>query len=196
MLLLEKANDLAPGESVAVSRDEVLQSIPVCCSFYASAVKKPRKLLYRGVSGCMDEYFIARPRTDRRPLTTPLQVHDSFVAWLDRNGFVANRQNSLFTTSDIRSTEKYGNVYAIFPFDGFDFTWSPACRDLFCHWNERTGTDQTVPVAPMLEQLHYTKEDLKGAIVSGNEVMVASRPYLAVRRDLIDDLVASLKLFE
>jgi len=43
------------------------------------------------------------------------------------------RSNSIFTTTDRGQASNYGRVYAIFPKDGFKFTWSPLHDDIVLH---------------------------------------------------------------
>lgn len=192
MSILENIRDFPAGEMGPLSTTEALEVVTVHCTIYISAVQTAGKLLYRGLRNCPHDYFLASPRTDRLPATTPKQVHDGFVRWMRAKGFNANRDNSVFATSDKRSAELYGALYAIFPVNGFSFTWSPDCRDLFHDWAAEGMPNASDEIDALLQGMHYTDRDLPAAINSGNEVMLADSPYLGVRLELVDKLTFSL----
>lgn len=194
MSILKNIEGLPVGEMEALSTTEALEAVAVHCTNYISAARTAGKLLYRGLQNCSHDYFLARPRTDRLPATTPKQVHDGFVRWMRAKGFTANRDNSVFATSDKRSAELYGALYAIFPVNGFSFTWSPECRDLFHDWAAEGMPNASDEIDALLQGMRYTDRDLPAAISSGNEVMLADSPYLGVRLELVDKLAFSLGL--
>lgn len=69
---------------------------------------------------------------NRKPKDTAELVHDQLNKLIKRAGFIANRENSIFTTSDESFARSYGQYTAlIFPMDGFDFLWSKRFSDLF-----------------------------------------------------------------
>lgn len=198
-MLLKRAKELSPGEiDICISGDDVIETIVRRCSISIGASNASKRFLFRGVEQ-QCEYFLGIPRLDRRPRDTPPVVHAGFVEWLGNKGFKANRNNSLFTSSSYGAAKGYtlengGEVFAIFPFDGFDFTWARNCSDLFAEWAAATGEDITKPLEPFLEGIDFVSTDLEAALLSENEILCASAPYVAVRADLLGTVGARIGL--
>ena len=69
-------------------------------------------------------YFIGNPRIDRWPKDTKQTIQIKVDEMLQKMGFTALRRNSIFATSDMLATISFGKMYAIFPLNGFTYTWS------------------------------------------------------------------------
>jgi hypothetical protein len=68
--------------------------------------------------------FVGQSREDRRTKdsnSSQTQVFDSALA---NNGFKALRSNSVFVSSSPSVASDYGTIWVIFPFNGFDFTYT------------------------------------------------------------------------
>lgn len=100
------------------------------CSEFLKAVHETGKFLYRGQ---MDEslpVFVGNPRTGRQTTDSDPKAQALLDKYFTLMGFKALRSNSIFTTSDEHHASGYGKIYAIFPKNGFSFTWSTEHNDL------------------------------------------------------------------
>jgi hypothetical protein len=100
------------------------------CGQYLKDVKETRKFLCRGQHDASQPVFIAHPRADREPKDSGKKASQQVDAALSASGFKALRSNSIFTSADYDQASNYGDVFAIFPKDGFSFTWSTKHDDL------------------------------------------------------------------
>jgi hypothetical protein len=101
------------------------------CQQFLKEMKKSKKLMFHGFKSDLNpnEIFIGKPRFDREPSDTEKNHQDFLDKALTSNGFKALRSNSIFCSSSVNQTEDYGEVYIIFPLDGFSFTWSTIHSD-------------------------------------------------------------------
>lgn len=110
------------------------------CSDAILAMQEANKFLYRGIEKA-PPMFHGRSRNDRNAMDTSSSVTGEVNKLLNIQGLVANRSNSIFCTSNQKDATQYGIMYAIFPVNGFKFTWSPVIRDMthyfssFSIWN-------------------------------------------------------------
>jgi hypothetical protein len=123
--------EINPGEHKRLSNDDATLEkigafIQAHCKTMLSANKAANKFLYRGIDAMMsnNSIFLANPRTDRRPLDTKVGVQSTMDDYLRSQGFTALRTNSIFCTSDYEDAALFGDVFIIFPLDGFSYTWS------------------------------------------------------------------------
>ena len=72
---------------------------------------------------------MGHPRLDRRPLHTAAHLQAAIDKTLTAAGFTALRCNSIFCCGG-KAAGEFGKVYAIFPLDGFDYTWCESAEDL------------------------------------------------------------------
>lgn len=103
------------------------------CGEFLTAARAANKLLFRGQSDSEHPVFVGYPRENRRPKDSSAEAQQLFDQYLSALGFKALRSNSIFTSSDDIQAGNYGTVYAIFPKDGFSFTWSTKETDLVMH---------------------------------------------------------------
>lgn len=110
------------------------------CSDFLKSAQAADKFLYRGQRDTKLPVFVGRPRADREPKDSSVEAQKLADKCLTIMGFKALRSNSIFTSADYSQADNYGTVYAIFPKNGFDFTWSPKHDDLVIHsTGELTG---------------------------------------------------------
>jgi len=100
------------------------------CSEYLTAVRATGRVLYRGQYDSKMPIFVGYPRKNRQPKDSDEKAQKIYDENLTIMGFDALRSNSIFTTSDFNQAEGYGNLYAIFPKNGFKFTWATKEADL------------------------------------------------------------------
>ena len=99
------------------------------CSQFVSEMKKAKRLLFRGIDTTKHDVFYGRPRVDRQPMDTNIEIQRKIDKLLLVAGFKALRSNSIFATSDASQAEEYGEPYFIFPKNGYSFTWSSKHSD-------------------------------------------------------------------
>lgn len=87
------------------------------------------RFLYRGVED-MPPAFRGMSRENRWPKDSDHRISLMFDQLLAANGMVALRGNSIFTTSYKQGARSFGPTYIIFPFDGFNFTYTNQKDDL------------------------------------------------------------------
>jgi hypothetical protein len=101
------------------------------CGEYLKSVKETGgKLLFRGQSDTSQPIFVAYPRKDREPKDSSAEAQKLIDKYLSALDFKALRSNSLFTTTNEDQADNYGTIYAIFPKNGFHYTWSHKHDDL------------------------------------------------------------------
>jgi len=88
------------------------------CSDFLHVMKFTGKLVYRGLRTNVS-VFEGRSREDRVPKDSNLATSNRLDQALRNHGFKALRSNSIFTTTDRSFAIGYGNIYCIFPKNGF-----------------------------------------------------------------------------
>lgn len=204
MKINEIDTDLQPGEKrqfepsntdASRSWDKFVSD----CSESIKAMQTANKLLYRGVrnKANMPEIFVGSSRKDRKPLDSGQKMQGVFDQVLADKGFIALRSNSIFCTSMYEFAVGYGPVYAIFPVNGFKFTWSSEVDDLtefmynrnieFTH--EMTSYMQTHPDFVR----SYKQDNLVSALYSENEIFINGQYYAFRNRIVGDGIVSKIK---
>lgn len=103
------------------------------CSEAVDAVIKTGKFLFRGQEDTSKPVFVGRPWDKREPRDSNADAQVLYDKNLKLMGFTALRSNSIFTTSTKSNAAEFGTIYAIFPKNGFSFTWSTVNDDLVLH---------------------------------------------------------------
>lgn len=152
------------------------------------------KFLYRGIDsmpGGFKNYFIGKSPKDRLPRDTDINVQTKIDQKLLDGGFIAIRSNSIFCTSVLAQAQFYGFAYIIFPFNGFDYTWSPKISDLtttFTIGKYHSANKNTVafldkllslPTDKFINKYQFTDVNLQNAFSKNREVLIHGK-YVAV----------------
>jgi len=107
---------------------EVLTFLEKHCKQALTAMLATKRFLYTGMSGKWPGkgklISLARSRDNRKPVDTEKPIQEFVDNILRTQGFRALRSNSKFVTSDSDQADTYGDIYLVFPIDGFDYTWS------------------------------------------------------------------------
>lgn len=117
----------------AATYSSVARKIERDCSEFltVSRARENNRLLFRGFKSARPDFFSDRSHNDRKPRDTVPKMQEAIDNWLSKNGFTARRANSVFTTADPIVAKKYGDVYAVFPKNGFHYTWFQVAFDLY-----------------------------------------------------------------
>ena len=98
------------------------------CSDFLSILKEARSrnpgtLLYSGRRFLRSTYF-GKSREERHPKDSSSLFHNFTVDVFSSLGIDARRDNSIFTTVSKGVASGYGNVYIIFPVNGFKYSYT------------------------------------------------------------------------
>lgn len=186
----------------------------------ACAVMKHYGLLYRGLGrdqpGITSYVHTDTTPVNRIPTCTSFRPNPysntgfqiEFDAHLKKLGFKALRSNSIFCSGNLAEAATYGKLFAIFPHNGFDFTWSPEIEDAYNAWEKfETGYDRLhspPPIAGGRGEWHkilhnmtqndfkmifkFRQTDLGEAIKSKNEIYIHGT-YTQYDLDIYGDLI-------
>jgi hypothetical protein len=112
-------------DNISIAESDIEALIKTNCSEALKICQTTHKAIYRGMGiygGGPYEFISDTPKQRRKPTLNS----DRFQAFIDdilyANGFKALRSNSIFCTSNREMASEYGNIYVIFPFDGFSMT--------------------------------------------------------------------------
>jgi hypothetical protein len=183
-------SELAPGEKMdflstnASANDKLILLIEKHCSDALQAMRQAHKPLYRGFRGSHGYAFIGAPRKARRTFTNK-GVVDLFNEHFKRSGIKANRSNSISTTSAAGAANTFGDLYYIFPVNGFSFSWSPMVNDfgsIFGGYNLEEFHNAYPGEGSLVDEFNYTDRYFDAALKSGNEINILGR-YVAVEAE-------------
>jgi hypothetical protein len=128
------------------------------CSEYLSSVQQTHKFLFRGQDDALQPIFVAYPRPDRKPRNSDPEAQKLMDGYLKALGFKALRSNSIFTSTDYRQATEYGDVFAIFPKNGFSFTWSTEHDDFIMNDASDIDVDYEYPEDVASDYYDWKKE--------------------------------------
>jgi hypothetical protein len=155
-IVLEKANQL-----VAYIKQN--------CKPWLVESKKGLNYVYRGFSGNPRNLaFLKDVRQNRRPRDSGRKQHEVMDFMITACGKVANRSNSIFTTSDISTATEYGTAYVAIPVGNFHYTWHVDLDDWHGHavWEDasylrRIVEPAAVQAPAMVSQAEWKEERSK-----------------------------------
>jgi hypothetical protein len=186
--------------------EKIVPLIQQHCRQALYGMQQANRFLYRGVKKMPAVAFLGQSRENRSPSASSATFHRNINLAFATAGFVANRSNSIFATSDKGEAAGYAlgssnKPYMIFPIDGFKFTWSPSIQDLFVNEYGLFGNgpeeylkrmkfyyeDDADPelINEFLWKSEYTDKDFGAAVSSRNEIMIHGQ-YYAVSTEFED----------
>ena len=170
------------------------------------------KTLKRGMKNKSD-LFIGNVRPDRKPMSTPLPIHEFMDNWFYEKFGVRFRSNAMFVTKSQGSARLYGNVYIVFPIGEFKYCYSSTIDDLYATIANEIESKLSSHYAPLtkekfndflsdednlefaidivekiLTESKYVDNDLKYVSYTP-EIMINCKTYLAIKSDLYDDFI-------
>ena len=122
-----KVHDLAnPDEDSGITKindiEKLAETIKHNCKDTLRAYQHSGDFLYRGIKNVWDKVIITGIRPDRRPVEMKPEFHEILHDAFLKLGLRATRKNAIFCTTNIDLADDWGNVYVIFPKDGWDVT--------------------------------------------------------------------------
>lgn len=198
-----KYGEIKPGGKLLLTPEQLNDAIAFIkrrCKKILEDYRKTNRIFYRGTSTAGD-IFIGKPIANRRPVDTNPIYQKLLDNKLSLMGFKALRSNSIFVTSSEYGTSSYGSQYAIFPIDGFSYTWTPLADDLtntFDLAGKNYSNDFVNDLYDLDNKEFVKKYEFKNnvgiynVLRSGNEVYI-NGPYVAVKTDI---LIFSIIMYE
>ncbi len=185
----------ATVERKGITIPDLKKLVPYMSDFL-KLYRRSRNLLYHGEWTYADPLmFIKTSRPNRIPKDTPEELQNALDKKLKQAGFEAVRGNSIFCSGSLSFVKDYGTPYAIFPLNGFDFTWSWKIED-FYELNFSTVETNLINLSPKNFCQHYEFEatDLGDAIKTGNEIylkgtFVAIESKYFIKNKEIDEIL-------
>lgn len=128
--------------------DKYLKLVERDCSQALAAMTQSERFLYRGLKDKRSPQgpietpnaFRGAPHANRKSKDTFPALQIDVDNLLKKAGFAALRSNSIFVTSDPNQASEYGELYLVFPVDGFNMLWSPKYDDFYTGFLDRYGT--------------------------------------------------------
>jgi len=190
------------------------------CSDFLNKSSQAQKLLYRGLKtypySFRDFSFIGRSWDERFTKDTAWDTHRKVSAAMRENGFTATRENSIMCTSSYWAAKQYGEVYMIFPINGFSFTWSRTHADMFSdlferyprrgNWNGLINAfdnsynevdeqqKRSIESNFIKNELELDRTDFHAALLSGHEIYIHGQ-YYALDMSIFQDLNDLLRIY-
>lgn len=185
------ASSVIAGQYNSVSSDfsTIWPEIETNCSDILGVLRQcGTKLLYRGLGEDRGDAFISRPLDPKPSRDTPSHQHERLVEWMKREKFEAHRGNSVYATPNPTVATNYtvwkggasnsSTVYAIFPCNGFKFSWSRAHPDFAVRIEPEFNA---LEVEDAIWSADIVSEGVLDALNHEHEMMFAKVPYYALR---------------
>jgi hypothetical protein len=176
------------------------------CSDILKIYKDEEKVFYRGLRS-KESYIIDNSPIYRQPVDTPLNIHDVVEDKLKSAGFKARRSNSIFVTSIAGLAKEFssraGNIFIVFPFNGFEFTTSELFDDftnsaytLFTPGPNSTKLnvdDFYLKILDMdpkyfVDKYQFQNTNISSPLQNGHEVYIHGK-YLLVNNELFPNFI-------
>ena len=209
---LEEGEKLEESHKARIDFNNAWKLVEENCSQILEIYKRNKAVFLRGAGGGLS-IFVSSPREDRSPRDLDPKLHDIAVEYFQKKGFKANRDNSIFVSGQkldslrkITTYGYYGRTYIIFPYDNFDYTWSPKITDLYNRFGKIITKEKPKRkegeeyydyheriFRDLLKNSGYTNKNLEkvfdidasGDIAVGHtpEVMMKPKKYIAFKAD-------------
>jgi hypothetical protein len=191
--------------------DNILDTISQECSDFLE--EGGWQLLFRGIKNANSPTLLSQSREGRRAKDSSWQWQEAIDTKLKEAGYSALRSNSIFVSGNQQVAQAYGDLYCIFPIDGFQYTWSGEIRDIFAeystdeyNWDRWTKHVSINPKTdPLLAKSYnffvdlktltgkefagkyaFENSDLKDAINSKHEIYIRGSYYAILYKKLED----------
>ena len=157
------------------------------CSEYINevGVNVASTALYRGLNEHHKPFVIKQTRlTGRNPIGMAPVLKDEINEYFIEQFGEPFRDSALCTGSPMFA-QAFGDVYAVFPVDGYKILWSPGIDDLNhairrLHFHSHKGNDPQVFPDLIPNKFQYRLGNITEAIKSENEVMLRCDYYYAI----------------
>ena len=191
-LKLDLIHKLKPGEQWKIPSSNtakisgVIDFIRTNCSDFLKTAVQTKKFLYRGIKNEKREIFMGYPRENRPSIEGEYKTSQAKIAdsYLQAAGFKALRSNSIFCNSGAFNAGGWGDVYLIFPVNGFSFGYSKihtccTASDYTFPFQQFDDDDFKGQAEFFVRKNDMINTDLKWAMNMGQDVWIHG-PYIAM----------------
>lgn len=158
-------------------KQKIITELKQNCSYIWDLYQRYESYIYHGNKKVKNAFSRHTSPVSRKPVDTPKEIQFVIDQYLkEEHGFKALRSNSVFGSNDPGQAKNYGDLFVMFPVDGFNFTWYREAFDFTAIWKEMySGTEEENLIAEYYEDLD--NEEYKGyAFEILDEVSAVIRP--------------------
>lgn len=157
------------------------------CSEYLTEVGADvaRMALYRGRKGKTEPVGVEQIRLQgRKPLGMEQGMKDDVNEYFTEN-FGEPFRDSALCTGSAMFAQAFGNVYTVFPVNGYKILWSPDVDDLNSairrlRWHSPKGSNPQIIPDLIPNKVQYRLGNIREAIKSDNEIMLRCEQYYTI----------------
>jgi hypothetical protein len=169
-----------------VDSETLIQLLERDCKTMCDTIRHTGKFLFRGIKNAPARVFKGRSRENRKPKDSHPTIDTLVNFALEREGFIARRNNSIFTTSNLSDSQSYGLPYMIFPVDSkFSFTWSKKYDDFYVRMEQYSSPEKVVRLTELIKEHpdwatiagQFDNTNFNEAVNSGHEVYIHGEYY-------------------
>lgn len=113
---------------------DLLGKLEKDCSQYLSDVRRLKGGILLSGRKNKSSWFQRDIRKNRKPLDTPIEIHNMIDDVFEKKMGIRLRSNSLFCVADRLLAESYGDVFAILPMGKYASWYNEEIRDLFAYF--------------------------------------------------------------
>lgn len=176
-------------------------------NFIYRGLQFPPILSSTEINGTKIEYKISQLRTDRKPMNTSKIISSGIDNWFNDVFNFKARSSAIFCVgkSGKKIAREYGPLYIIFPMNGYKYVWSNEVEDLYTVLYKTSATYEKSKndkysnihieygkllkkgnidnnkIDIFMKNLNYKNNNLEEAIKSGNEIMIHTPFYIAIK---------------
>lgn len=177
---------------------EVAKILKKECSTFVNAYANTSRLIMRGIKelkGTPIHFAEAKIRPDRKPIFMPSGYHELINAAMINLGLKAHRGNSIFCTRSRLTASDWGDVYVIFPTNGWVGTVFQKVKHGYVFDLIHDEADDI---------LRKNRNDYNKAVEQMSEVLSDLKPYsfssqgdleIVIREDYDDILITGKKYY-
>jgi hypothetical protein len=183
--ILNRVDLLKPGQQLSLARyksDKLQSWIVEHCSEFLSVAGDYK--LYRGIKNETRESFIGYSRENRPTVeyySTEAAEKVDFL--LKLAGWPARRSNSIFCNSFTGAARSWGEVYEIYPINGFTFGYSKAFTNCnACAYNIRPRMMNAEHVEEFLDYNELYNTNLQWPLINHYDVWIHGA-YVAIKHE-------------
>lgn len=129
-----RVKEFDPKQNLShVPPEELWERLLDECSEYHDICEPTGKTLFRGIQNTSYDAFKSYPSANRIPIFGMSKEQQLANRYMKTAGLEALQSNSIFCNSSERKVQMWGEVYMIFPINGFSFAYSKKQTDTGTH---------------------------------------------------------------
>jgi len=197
VVLSDGPPDQYTGRQRIAMLEKLLPSVPQQCSNIIQVYRDAGWGFYRGLRSTAS-ILLKNIRTDRKTMEMAPDRAELLVAAYNAVDVAAHRQNSIFTTPSLEMAQAWGDLYIVFPFNGYKFSYFENIKDDYAFYplqhvagealrrGREYGTSREEQVALVVDTLNergLTQSNLSYALGHNCEVLFTGTQYYAFAKE-------------